>query len=119
MGYEGVYLWNAVNGKPEKLYRSNFEKEKKGFNLGKLGAAALGTYAIGSAFGGHIPSGGEAAAVAAGTSVLMTSAKDIQKLMLPALRQRLQLVHNRFSASTSTTIPMHLSNKNQGIGMRW
>lgn len=88
MGYEGVYLWNAANGKPEKLYRSNFEKEKKGFNLGTLGAAALGTYAIGSAFGGHMPSGGEAAAVAAGTSVLMTSAKDIQKLMLPGSKAK-------------------------------
>lgn len=88
MGYEGVYLWNGSNGKPEKLYRSNFEKEKKGFNLGKLGAAALGTYAAGVAFGGHMPSGGEAAAVAAGTSVLMTSAKDIQKLMLPGSKAK-------------------------------
>lgn len=83
MGYEGVYLWNSVNGKPEKVYRTNFEKEDKGFNLGKLGAAALGTYVAGSVFGGHTPSGGEAAAVAAGTSLLMTSAKDIQKLVLP------------------------------------
>lgn len=73
---------------PEKLYRSNFEKEQKGFNLGKLGAAALGTYAAGVAFGGHMPSGGEAAAVAAGTSVLMTSAKDIQKLMLPGSKAK-------------------------------
>lgn len=88
MGYEGVYLWNSVNGKPEKVYRTNFEKEDKGFNLGKLGAAALGTYVAGSVFGGHTPSGGEAAAVAAGTSLLMTSAKDIQKLVLPGAKAK-------------------------------
>ena len=88
MGYEGAYLWNSVNGKPEKVYRTNFEKEDKGFNLGKLGAAALGTYVAGSVFGGHTPSGGEAAAVAAGTSLLMTSAKDIQKLVLPGAKAK-------------------------------
>mgnify|MGYP001759285665 FL=1 len=42
MGYEGVYLWNVANGKPEKLYRTNFEKEAKGVNFGAIGAAALG-----------------------------------------------------------------------------
>ena len=89
MGYEGVYLWNpAGGGKPEKVYRTNFEKEEKGFNLGKIGAAALGTYVAGSVLGGHLPKGGEAAAVAAGTSVLMTSAKDIQKLVLPGLKAK-------------------------------
>lgn len=88
MGYEGVYIWNSNSGKPEKLYRSNFEKEEKGFNLAKLGAAALGTYAAGSIFGGHSPKAGEAAAVAAGTSLLMTSAKDIKKLMLPGTKAK-------------------------------
>lgn len=88
MGYEGVYLWNPNGGKPEKLYRTNFEKESKGFNLAKIGTAALGTYIAGSAFGGHLPKGGEAAAVAAGTSVLVTSAKDIKKLMLPGTKAR-------------------------------
>lgn len=88
MGYEGVYLWNATNGKPEKLYRTNFEKESKGVNFGAIGAAALGTYVAGSVFGGHIPNGGEAAAVAAGTSILMTSAKDIKKLMLPGTKAK-------------------------------
>ena len=75
-------------GKTEKLYRTNFEKESKGVNFGAIGAAALGTYVAGSVFGGHIPSGGEAAAVAAGTSILMTSAKDIKKLMLPGTKAK-------------------------------
>lgn len=89
MGYEGVYLWNPkAGGKPEKLYRTNFEKEAKGFNLAKVGGAVLGTYIVGSAFGGHTPGGGEAAAVAAGTSVLVTSSKDIKKLMLPGTKAR-------------------------------
>ena len=107
MGYEGVYLWNPVNGgKPEKVYRTNFEKEGKGFNLGKIGAAALGSYVAGSVFGGHLPKGGEAAAVAAGTAVLMSSGKDIQKLVLPGLKAKV-------TASTQPVFRFYFNNDNQ------
>lgn len=89
MGYEGVYVWNpADGGKPVKMYRTNFEKEGKGFNLGKLGATALTAYAAGSIFGGHTPSGGEAAAVAAGTGLLLTTGKDLEKLVLPGAKAK-------------------------------
>ncbi len=89
MGYEGVYVWNPKDGgKPIKMYRSNFEKEGKGFNLGKLGATALTAYAAGSILGSHVPSGGEAAAVAAGTGLLMSSGKDVEKLVLPGAKAK-------------------------------
>ena len=89
MGYEGVYVWNPKEGgKSVKIYRTNFEKEAKGFNLGKLGATALTAYAAGSVFGTHTPRGGEAAAVAAGTGVLMTSGKDVGKLVLPGAKAK-------------------------------
>lgn len=116
MGYEGVYLWNTTSGKPEKLYRTNFEKESKGFNLGKLGAAALGTYAAGSAFGGHMPGGAEAAGVAAGTSILLTSAKDIQKLMLPGAKAKVTtstqpVFRFYFNKGDATSFDQNASNK--------
>ena len=89
MGYEGVYVWNPKDGgKPIKMYRSNFEKEGKGFNLGKLGATALTAYAAGSILGSHVPSGGEATAVAAGTGLLMSSGKDVEKLVLPGAKAK-------------------------------
>lgn len=83
-GYEGVVLWNPVNGgKPEKIYRCNFEKESKGFNLGTIAAVAGAAYGVGSIVGGRHVSGGEAAAVTGGLTLMATSGKDIQKLMLP------------------------------------
>lgn len=89
MGYEGVYVWNPIQGgQPVKMYRTNFEKEGKGFNLGKLGATALTAYAAGSILGGHAPSGGEAAAIAAGTGLLMSSGKDVEKLVLPGAKAK-------------------------------
>ena len=33
-GYEGILWWNpSGGGKPKKMYRTQFEKESKGFNL--------------------------------------------------------------------------------------
>jgi hypothetical protein len=82
-GYEGVMLWNPNNSsKPVKLLRTQFEKESKGFNLGTIAAIGAASYMVGSAVSGDIHSG-TAAAVTAGTGVLMSSGKDIQKLMLP------------------------------------
>lgn len=83
-GYEGVLLWNPTNGgKPEKIYRCNFEKESKGFNLGTIAAVAGTAYGVGSIVGGRHISGGEAAAVTGGLTLMATSGKDIQKLMIP------------------------------------
>ena len=83
-GYEGVVLWNPVDGgKPSKVFRTNFEKEEKGFNLGTIAGIGLAAYGLGSAFGGHTPSSVEAAGVATGAGLLASSAKDVQKLMLP------------------------------------
>lgn len=59
------------------MFRTNFEKEGMGFNLGKLGATALTAYVAGSIFGGHMPKGGEAAAVAADTGLLLILGKDL------------------------------------------
>ena len=88
-GYEGVILWNPVGGgKPTKLYRCNFEKEKKGFNLGTIGAIAGTAYGVGSVVGGRHISGGEAAAVTAGVGLMMSSGKDIQKMMLPGSKAK-------------------------------
>ena len=80
-GYEGVYWWNAGE-KPMKLHRVAFEKEKKGFNLGTIGAIAGTAYGVGNIVGGRRVSGGEAAAVTAGVGVMMSSGKDIQKLAI-------------------------------------
>lgn len=83
-GYEGVLLWNPINGgKPEKIYRCNFEKESKGFNLGTIAAVAGAAYGVGSIVGGRHVSGGEAAAVTGGLTLMATSGKEIQKLMIP------------------------------------
>lgn len=83
-GYEGVVLWNPTGGgKPVKVYRTNFEKEQKGFNLGTLAVAAGAAYGIGSAVSGRHVSGGEAAAVSGGLVLMASSGKEIQKLMIP------------------------------------
>lgn len=48
-GYEGVVLWNPVDGrKPSKVFRTNFEKEEKGFNLGTIAGIRLAAYGLGS-----------------------------------------------------------------------
>lgn len=83
-GYEGVVLWNPVaGGKPVKIYRTNFEKEQKGFNLGTLAVAAGAAYGIGSAVSGRNIKGGEAAAVTGGLVLMASSGKEIQKLIIP------------------------------------
>ncbi len=83
-GYEGVVLWNpADGGKPVKVYRTNFEKESKGFNLGTLATAAGVAWGVGSIVGGRNVSGGEAAAVSGGLVLMASTGKDIQKLVIP------------------------------------
>ena len=82
-GYEGILWWNPTNGgKPKKMYRTQFEKESKGFNLGTIAAMGAGALLVGSAVSGNKPSGGVAAAATAGTIAMMSTGKDIQKLML-------------------------------------
>lgn len=88
-GYEGVMLWNPANSdKPVKVYRCNFEKEKKGFNLGTVAGIAGATYGVGNIVGGRHVSGGEAAGVTAGLSLMASSGKDIEKLMLPGAKAK-------------------------------
>ena len=88
MGYEGVVLWNPAGGKPEKIYRTNFEKESKGFNLGTLAVAAGAAYGIGSAVSGRKVKGGEAAAVSGGLVLMASTGKDIQKLVIPGTKAK-------------------------------
>ena len=91
-GYEGILWWNPTNGgKPKKMYRTQFEKESKGFNLGTIAAMGAGALLVGSAVSGNKPSGGVAAAATAGTIALMSTGKDIQKLMLPGATSKLQM----------------------------
>ena len=83
-GYEGVVLWNpAGGGKPVKVYRTNFEKEQKGFNLGAVAAIAGAAWGVGSAVSGRSVSGGEAAAVTGGALLMASTGKEIQKLVIP------------------------------------
>ena len=90
-GYEGVVLWNpADGGKPQKMLRCNFEKESKGFNLGTIAAVAGAAYGVGSIVGGRRVSGGEAAAVTGGLTLMATSGKDIQKLMIPGSTSKMK-----------------------------
>lgn len=79
-GMEGVIWWNTGE-KPKKVLRSQFEKESKGFNLGAVGAAALTGGALAMGFSGST-SATAAAALGAGSVLLMTSGKDIQKLCI-------------------------------------
>ena len=91
-GYEGILWWNPTNGgKPKKMYRTQFEKESKGFNLGTIAAMGAGALLVGSAVSGNKPSGGVAAAATAGTIAMMSTGKDIQKLMLPGATSKLQM----------------------------
>ncbi|MDO4820228.1 MAG: hypothetical protein Q3994_07640 [Prevotella sp.] len=79
-GFEGVLWWNT-GGKPQKIMRSNFEKEEKGFNLGTIAAAAAAGVLVGGAVSGNI-SDGLAGATAAGAVLLASTGKDIQKLCI-------------------------------------
>lgn len=91
-GYEGILWWNPTDGgKPKKMYRTQFEKESKGFNLGTIAAMGAGALLVGSAVSGNKPSGGVAAAATAGTIAMMSTGKDIQKLMLPGATSKLQM----------------------------
>ena len=86
-GYEGVMWWNAGD-KPVKIYRSQFEKEQKGFSLGTLAAAALTGAVIGTALSGEKPSTGAGAAVGAGAVLLASTGKDVEKLCIMGLSSR-------------------------------
>lgn len=86
-GMEGVIWWNT-GAKPKKIMRSQFEKESKGFNLGAIGAAALAGGALAMGLSGNTPSAGTAAAVGAGSVLLMTTGKDIQKLCIMGLQSK-------------------------------
>lgn len=86
-GYEGVMWWNTGD-KPVKIYRSQFEKEQKGFSLGTLAAAALTGAVVGTALSGEKPSTGVGAAVGAGSILLASSGKDIQKLCIMGLASK-------------------------------
>lgn len=80
-GLEGVLWWNTGD-KPKKIYRSQFEKEESGFNLGTLAAAAVVGTVAGSALAGAAPSAGTGAALGAGTVLLASTGKDVQKLVI-------------------------------------
>ena len=91
-GYEGILWWNPTGGgKPKKMFRTQFEKESKGFNLGTIALMGAGALIAGSAISGNKPSDGVAAATAAGAVALMSSGKDVQKLMLPGATSKLQM----------------------------
>lgn len=91
-GYEGILWWNPTDGgKPKKMFRTQFEQESKGFNLGTVAMAGAGALLVGSAVSGNKPSGGVAAAATAGTVLLMSTGKDVQKLMLPGSTSKLQM----------------------------
>lgn len=80
-GFEGVLWWNTGD-KPKKILRSQFEKEQSGFNLGTLAAAAVVGTVAGSALAGKAPSSGTGAALGAGTVLLSSTGKDVNKLVL-------------------------------------
>lgn len=80
-GMEGVLWWNTGD-KPKKVYRSQFEKEESGFNLGTIAAAAAVGVVAGSALSGSKPSAGTGAALGAGTVLLASSGKDVAKLVI-------------------------------------
>lgn len=80
-GMEGVLWWNTGD-KPKKIYRSQFEKEEKGFNLGTIAAAAVVGTVAGSALAGKAPSAGTGAALGAGSVLLASTGKDVLKLVI-------------------------------------
>lgn len=80
-GIEGLMWWNT-GSKPKKIYRSQFEKEEKAFNLGTLAVATVAGVAVGSALSGSKPSSGTGAALGAGTVLMASTGKDIQKLVI-------------------------------------
>lgn len=81
-GMEGVIWWNTSDSKPKKIYRSQFEKEQSGFNLGTIAAAAVVGTVAGSALAGKAPSSATGAALGAGTVLMASTGKDIQKLVI-------------------------------------
>lgn len=80
-GIEGVMWWNAGE-KPKKVYRSQFEREGSGMNLGTLAVAAVTGVAVGSALAGKAPSSGTGAALGAGTVLMASTGKDVNKLVI-------------------------------------
>ncbi len=91
-GYEGVMWWNPSDGgKPVKVHRTQFEKESKSMNLGTLALAGAGALLVGSAVSGSKVSDGVAAATTAGAILMMSTGKDVQKLMLPGTTSKVQM----------------------------
>jgi hypothetical protein len=91
-GYEGIMWWNPSDGgKPKKVYRTQFEKESKSMNLGTLALAGAGALLVGSAVSGSKVSDGVAAATTAGAILMMSTGKDVQKLMLPGTTSKIQM----------------------------
>lgn len=91
-GYEGVMWWNPSDGgKPKKLYRTQFEKESKSMNLGTLALAGAGALLVGSAVSGNKVSDGVAAGATAGAILMMSTGKDVLKLMLPGTTAKTQM----------------------------
>lgn len=81
-GMEGVYWYNTENDKPVKIYRSQFEQEENSFNMGTVAGAALAGAAIAAGISGNLPSPGAGAAIGAGTVLLASTGKDVQKLTI-------------------------------------
>ena len=81
-GMEGVYWYNTEDSKPMKIYRSQFEQEENSFNMGTVAGAALAGAAIAAGISGNLPSPGAGAAIGAGTVLLASTGKDVQKLTI-------------------------------------
>lgn len=81
-GMEGVYWYNTDDSKPMKIYRSQFEEEENSFNMGTIAAGALVGAVAASALAGSAPSPGAGAALGAGTVLLASTGKDVQKLTI-------------------------------------
>ena len=73
------------------MYRTQFEKEEKSFNLGTIALAGAGALLVGSAVSDSKPSAAVAAGATAGAIALMSTGKDVQKLMLPGTTSKLQI----------------------------
>lgn len=80
-GMEGVY-WTNTPDKPVKIYRSQFESEESGFNLGTLAAGALVGAVAAGALSGSAPSPALGAGLGAGTVLLASTGKDVEKLAI-------------------------------------
>ena len=95
-GFSSEEIIGAIENSTERTIQYSIDymrqlKESKGFNLGTIAAMGAGALLVGSAVSGNKPSGGVAAAATAGTIAMMSTGKDIQKLMLPGATSKLQM----------------------------